>query len=155
MGKTGILMVAAALTLACSGQALAAADGADVYQRKCVYCHQQTGVGIPGAFPPLAGEAPKLLNARRAFPIQVLLFGLKGEIEVAGKTYDSTMPGFSDVLSDDEIAAVLNYVLSNWGNDKMLPKGHREIAAAEVQAERGKKLTHEEVREEWKKLNLK
>src|SRR3990172_9553913 len=83
-------------------------------------CHPVPGGGIVGVFPPLAGHAPKLVNADRAYPIQVLLFGLGGEIEVEGKKYNGAMPAFGDQLKDDEIAAVLNYVLSSWGNDKVL-----------------------------------
>ena len=46
------------------------------------------------------------------------------------------MLALGDKLKDDEIAAVLNYVLASWGNDKMLPKGHKKFTAAEVKAQR-------------------
>lgn len=151
-------MAVAAVSLAgvffVQAQAQAKADGAAVY-RKCAGCHKSTGAGTPGYFPPLAGSAPQLVNAERTFPIRVLLFGLKGKILVEGKTYDGTMPAYGDRLDDDEIAAVLNYILSRWGNDKMLRKGHRKIAAAEVHALRGKRLTPEQVYEARQKLKLK
>jgi mono/diheme cytochrome c family protein len=147
-------MMVVFLTCALAGIALAKTDGAAVYQR-CSICHKATGSGIGGVFPPLAGHAAQLVNADRAFPVQVILFGLEGEIEVEGKKYNGAMPAFGNQLKDDEIAAVLNYVLASWGNDKMLPKGHKEYTAAEVKALRGKNLTSKQVHEARKKLKMK
>jgi mono/diheme cytochrome c family protein len=65
------------------------------------------------------------------------------------------MPAFGGRLNDDEIAAVLNYVLANWGNDKMLPKEYEEFTTADVNALRGKMFTAWQVHEERQKLNLK
>lgn len=153
MRTVWMLVAAVSLTGVLIGQAQAKADGASVY-KKCAGCHKSTGVGTPSFFPPLAGNAAQLVNAERSFPIQVILFGLKGKILVEGKTYDGTMPAYGDRLNDDEIAAVLNYILSSWGNDKMLSKGHREITAAEVHAQRGKNLTPEQVYEARKKQKI-
>jgi len=142
------------LSCALAGTALAEADGAAVYKR-CFACHQSTGVGIPGVFPPLAGHAPKLVSASRNYPVQVVLFGLEGEIEIGGKKYKGKMVAHGDTLKDDEIAAVLNYILASWGNDKMLPKGHKKFTAAEVKAQRGKKLSSQQVYEARQKLKIK
>ena len=152
MRKTGMGVVF--LTCALAGIALAKTDGASVYQR-CTSCHAATGSGISGVFPPLAGHAAKLVNADRTYPVQVILFGLEGEIEVEGKKYNGAMPAFGNQLKDDEIAAVLNHILANWGNDKMLLKGHKEYTSAEVKALRGKNLTSKQVHEARKKLKLK
>jgi mono/diheme cytochrome c family protein len=146
-------MVVVALTCALSGTALAEADGAAVYKR-CFVCHKSTGAGIGGVFPPLAGHAPKLVSADRTYPVQVILYGLEGEIEVEGKKYKGKMLAFGEKLKDDEIAAVLNYILASWGNDKMMPKGHKEFTAAEVKAQRGKKLTPQKVYEARQKLKI-
>jgi len=154
MRKTGMGMMVVILTLALAGIALAKTDGAAVYQR-CSVCHQPTGSGISGVFPPLAGHAAKQVNADRAYPIRVLLFGLGGEIEVEGKKYNGAMPAFGDQLKDEEIAAVLNYVLSSWGNEKLLPKGHKEYTSAEVKGLRGKKLTAKQVHDARMKLKWK
>ena len=154
MRKTGMGMMVVFLTCALAGIALAKTDGASVYQR-CSSCHSATGSGISGVFPPLAGHAAQLANANRAYPVQVLLFGLEGEIEIDGKKYNGAMPAFGNQLKDDEIAAVLNYILASWGNDKMLPKGHKEYKPAEVKALQGKKLTSKQVHEARKKLMLK
>ena len=133
-----------------------AASGEQVYVQ-CAGCHQASGAGVAGAFPPLAGELPRLAaagEAGRLFPVKVLLFGLRGPIEAQGKPYNASMPSFG-WLSDADIAAVLNYVFTNWGNDKLLPKGFKPISAEEVKALRAKALTAQQVHEQWQKLGLK
>jgi len=133
-----------------------AASGEQVYMQ-CAGCHQATGTGVTGAFPPLAGELPRLAAAGevgRLFPVKVLLFGLQGPIKAQGKAYNGAMPSFG-WLSDADIAAVLNYVFTNWGNDKLLPKGFKPISAEEVKALRAKALTAQQVHEQWQKLGLK
>lgn len=155
MRKSWILIAVAALALALSGLALAA-DGSAVYSR-CFGCHKSTGEGISGVFPPLASHAAEIQKTPggRDYLIQVVLFGLKGEIQIGGKTYKGVMPGLGNQLKDDEIAAVLNHVLSSWGNDKLLPKEHKEITADQVKALRGKKLSPDQVHAERQKLKLK
>lgn len=153
MQKTWMWLSVFALTCALSGTALAEADGVDVYQR-CFGCHKSTGIGIEGIFPPLAGHASKLVRAGRTYPVQVLLYGLEGEIEVNGKKYNGKMPAFGGELKDDEIAAVLNHIVGSWGNDKLLPQGHKKYAAGEVKAQRGKKLTPKKVFKERQKLKI-
>src|SRR4030042_655639 len=129
MRKTGMGVVF--LTCALAGIALAKTDGASVYQR-CTSCHAATGSGISGVFPPLAGHAAKLVNTDRTYPVQVVLFGLEGEIEVGGKKYNGAMPAFGNQLQDDEIAAGLTHILTSWGNDKMLPTGNKESTSAAI-----------------------
>ncbi len=153
MRKGWILGVALALACGAVGQAFAADDGAAVYAR-CAGCHKATGVGTPGLFPPLAGHVAKLETAGRAYLIQVVLFGLKGKIEVEGKTYNGTMPAYAGLLNDGETAAVLDYVLSSWGNGKALPKDFAKVTPAEVQAQRAANLTSEQVYLARMKLKL-
>ncbi len=61
-------------------------DGATVYAGNCVACHPGTGLGIAGAFQPLAGSGWVLADPRVA--AQILLRGTQGEIEVLGNTYN-------------------------------------------------------------------
>ncbi len=82
-----------------------AADGAAIYQAKCASCHQVDGSGIPGAFPPLAGN-PKAADA--SYVESVVVGGQSGPIEVLGVAYDSVMPAVD--LTADELAAVVAYV---------------------------------------------
>lgn len=153
---TWILLAAAVLLPALAGTGVAATDGAAVYKR-CLGCHKADGSGIPGVFPPLVGHAAEVAKAEggRTYLIDVVLYGLTGEIRVAGKTYKGMMPGLAEQLKDDEVAAVLNHVLASWGNDGQLPKGHKAISAAEVQARRAAKFTPSKVHEARAKLALK
>jgi mono/diheme cytochrome c family protein len=103
-------VLAAVLVLAGAvpGGAQTAEEGQAVYEQNCVSCHQPGGVGVAGAFPPLAG------NSRVADPEYVagiVRNGLQGPIEVLGQTYDGVMPAFAQ-LSDAEVAAVAAYVAS-------------------------------------------
>ena len=73
--------------------------------------------------------------------IKIVLKGLWGPMEVAGKRYDPTkgtppMTGFEQLLKDDEIAAVLTYVRQSFGNDfdPIKPDAVKKVrAAAETQ----------------------
>lgn len=104
---------AAAATTADAG-APAKVDGAAVFQQNCAACHGAAGAGQPGSYPPLAGNGD--LKKSAELPALVVLGGMTGPITVSGKPFDATMPTFGH-LSDTEIAAVVNYVRSAWGND--------------------------------------
>jgi nitrite reductase (NO-forming) len=103
------------------------AAGKTLFEGTCSPCHQQTGLGLPGAFPPLAGSDLLKREPRRA--IEIALNGLSGPLTVNGSAYNGVMPPQSQ-LPDDAIANILTYVLSSWGNS-----GER-IMADEVQAKR-------------------
>ena len=111
-----------------TASARAAADGAAIFAVRCAACHQATGTGVPGAFPPLAGS--NWVNGRDTTLIQILLHGIQGTLTVNGASYNGTMPTFGTQLSDAEIAAVLTHVRSHWGN-KTEP-----ISAAQVATQR-------------------
>ncbi len=98
-----------------SSTASAKPDGAAIFSAQCSACHQANGQGIPGAFPPLA--ASEWMVADAAIPVAIVHDGLQGEIEVAGNQYQGAMPQFGGQLSDAELAAVLTYARSQWGND--------------------------------------
>jgi cbb3-type cytochrome c oxidase subunit III len=92
----------------------AKADGAALFSANCVACHQAAGTGVPGVFPPLAGS--EWVNGKPDAVIQILLHGIDGDITVKGGNYHGQMPNFGGKFSDEEIAAVLSYVRSQWGN---------------------------------------
>jgi len=124
---------------------LALADGASDYGRFCASCHGATGQGTPGVFPPLAGWAGRFLQSDegRAYLVHVVVFGLQGQISAQGKTYNGYMPPFAQ-LSDDQVAAILNYLLSSWNKD-LLPKNFKPLTADEVAKLREKALTAADV----------
>ena len=89
-------------------------DGAAVYASRCVACHQATGAGLPGVFPPLAGSEWVVGKAHTL--AAVVLHGVEGPLTVKGNTYNGVMPAFAAQLSDDELAALLTHIRSEWGN---------------------------------------
>ena len=105
----------------------AAEDGLQVYNSLCVACHGPDGKGLNG-LPPLVGsDWPKGPAARS---IKIVLNGMTGPVEVAGKTYNIDMPPQGAVLSDEKIAAALTYVRKTFAN------GAGAVTADEVKAVR-------------------
>jgi mono/diheme cytochrome c family protein len=95
------------------GAPTAAADGKAIFTGNCVACHQATGKGLPGLFPPLDGS--EWVRGDERTVINILLHGISGEIEVLGASYKGVMPPFKQ-LSDAEIAAVATHIRSQWSN---------------------------------------
>ena len=105
-----------AASVAGAAEKPSAAKGEQLYKRPglCITCHQATGAGLPGAFPPLAGsdwiyESPEILT-------KIVLHGVQGPITVNNKKYATAMPGQGAQLKDQEVADILTYVRSAWGN---------------------------------------
>ena len=91
-------------------------DGEALYRTTCQACHMEDGRGDSGAgaHPPLA-DNPKM-NSRH-FLAGVILTGYHG------------MPRFGPMMSDEQVAAVTNYVRSNFGNNYSDPITTGEVAA--------------------------
>ena len=104
----------AMMAMALQGYSQSVDKGKKIYNQVCVACHQATGLGIPGAFPPLAKSDYLNKDTNRA--IKGVVKGLKGPITVNGKKYNSVMT--SQNLTDQEISDVLTYVYNCWGNNK-------------------------------------
>lgn len=81
---------------------------------KCAICHQAQGQGLEGTAPPLKGD-PVVTARDPKDHIHTVLFGLEGKV-VGGKTYGGKMPAFAELLTDEEIAAVINHERQSWGN---------------------------------------
>lgn len=97
--------------------------GKRVYN-SCMACHQATGSGIAGQFPPLAKS--EWVQGDEASLVRILLQGLGGPVTVLGKTYNGAMPAWGSKLSDEQIAAVLTYIRGSWDN------GAAPVSAAKV-----------------------
>lgn len=95
-------------------QPAGAIDGAKLYAATCAACHQVTGAGVPGAFPPLDGS-PYVTSAKTDRMASIMLYGLSGPINVKGTVYQSAMPPQGQ-LKDAELAAIATYVRSSWSN---------------------------------------
>lgn len=90
-------------------------DGRKVYMTRCMSCHQMNGQGINGVFPPLIDN--EWVEGDKGRLIRILLHGMTGETEVNGVTYSGAMPPWGTFLNDAQIAAVLTYIRSSWGNE--------------------------------------
>ena len=127
---------AAAGSQATGAAAPAASGGYDptkgqaLFIANCSACHQANGEGLPGAFPPLKGN-PAINDSDPDAHIHAVLHGLQGA-KIAGVAYASPMPAFGGTLSDIDIANILNYERSSWGNHGQL------VTAAQVAAGRSK-----------------
>ena len=85
-----------------STDAALADDGPGLFAENCAACHQAKGQGVPGAFPPLAGN--KFVQGDPKGLAYVVTHGRGG------------MPNFAEDLDDRQIADILTYVRSSWGN---------------------------------------
>jgi nitrite reductase (NO-forming) len=108
-----------------------ATHGAELYASNCAACHQATGEGLPGAFPPLKGNA-SVLDADPATQIDTILHGAQG-VPIGGVTYPSAMPPFGASLGDADVADIANHERSSWGNQG------KPVSAEQVKAARAKR----------------
>ena len=91
--------------------------GKRLYTQNCVVCHQSTGLGVAGQFPPLAGSEWVNSDSKHGdnHLVMLMLNGLQGPMQVLGGSYNNAMPQWKQ-LTDDQIAAILTYIRSDWGN---------------------------------------
>lgn len=92
-----------------------AVSGKTLYAQHCATCHQLDGLGVEGHYPPLAGNGVTTMSDPRAL-VLVTLNGLKPLPTASGAPMPAEMPAFAAQLSDAEVASILSYVRSNWGN---------------------------------------
>lgn len=133
---------------------VSAARGEGIYANVCAACHQTNGQGLTGAFPPQVGHTPELYNAvgGRDYLVNVVLYGLQGQIDVSGQGYNGMMVAQGQ-LDDEEIAAVLNYVLSAWDNDALV-EDFQAYSPEDVAAQRGQGLSGTDVLEQRQALEF-
>jgi mono/diheme cytochrome c family protein len=90
-------------------------NGQRLFTQNCSSCHGNNAQGIGNAFPPLVNT--KWITGDKSVPVRIVLHGLQGNIDVKGTTYQGVMPSFKARLSAAEIAAVINYLREESGND--------------------------------------
>ncbi len=91
--------------------------GERLYNANCATCHQTSGMGSPGVYPPLVDS--RWVDGDPDRLIAILLHGLVGPIEVKGNQYNGNMPAFGAhpaFRRDRDLAAVMTYVRNAWGN---------------------------------------
>lgn len=103
-------------------------DGPGLFVKHCSACHQVTGTGIPGAFPPLDGSL-YVTSDNTSRLAAIMLYGLQGPITVKGMTYSGLMTPFRSTLKDDELAAIATHIRNSWSNkaDPVKPELFAEI----------------------------
>ena len=90
--------------------------GKKIFTEKCMVCHQVSGLGVPGTFPPLANSDYVKADKMRA--VKQAIYGSKTPITVNGVQYPGKiMTVFEKELSDQQVVDVVNYVLNSWGNN--------------------------------------
>ncbi|WP_408736922.1 c-type cytochrome [Acetobacter conturbans] len=138
--------VAAGVALSGSAQA---ADGQQLYNANCSLCHQVSGAGVVGQFPPLKGRIAAIASTPegKTYVMHVLLNGLSGMVKAGGNTYMGYMPSFG-AQTDDNIAAILTYVAS-LSDVKPAPA----FTADDVKSARGAMLAPAAILDERNKLN--
>jgi len=91
-------------------------DGKKVYDGKgCIACHQGSGAGVPGQFPPLAGSDWVQAEGSERI-VRLVLHGVAGPMTVNGTAFNGAMPPWKGVLTDKEIADAISYIRNAWGN---------------------------------------
>lgn len=120
--------------------------GRQIYTTACSGCHQNDGNGSTSVnAPPLAGSEWVVVNDPSRLA-RIILHGLSGPIEVKGKTYGlGAMLPFKDVLNDEQIALVLNYIRNSWGNKAPTVEVEQVKKAREETKDWGGNMTVEEL----------
>jgi len=108
-----VMLMAGSIAIGCTS-APAPGSGAEIYTRYCATCHQGDGNGIENAFPPI--RETEWANGDKGRLIRLVLYGMQGPIEVKGQSYNNVMTPHA-FLTDEQVAAVLTYVRTNFGND--------------------------------------
>ncbi len=92
--------------------------GKRLFNQNCVVCHQATGMGVAGQFPPLVGSEWVVGGdwVGDNHLVKVLLVGMQGPVQVKGNSYNNAMPPWGQ-LKDSDIACILTYIRSEWGNN--------------------------------------
>ena len=112
--------------------------GEKKFNQNCATCHQTSGMGAPGVYPPIAGAQWALGEPKRV--INLVLYGLNGEITVKGNTYNGNMTAFGNhpgFRNDYDIAAVVSYIRNAWGNGASYVTADDVAAVRAEQGDRG------------------
>ena len=133
---TAVLLATTVLPVAAQSDVLM---GERLYQENCASCH---GANLEGQ----SDWRTRLPNGRLPapphdasghtwhHPDRVLLDIVKrGPAAIVGNGYESDMPGYEDVLTDDEITAIIDYIKSTWPNRIRASQESRSLADEQAQ----------------------
>lgn len=115
--------------------------GKKLYTANCVSCHQATGLGQAGQFPPLDGSEWVIGDAPNRL-IAILLHGLNGNVTVKGEVYNGAMAAWESTFKDEDIAAILTYIRGAWSNKASpVPKEAVALMREKTKAQKGTPYT--------------
>ena len=121
------------------------AKGKGEYATVCASCHQATGEGVPGQFPPLKNSEWVIGGEERA--TSILLHGIVGPLQVNGKSYNGAMPAQGALKNNKSIAQLISYVRnegqhgirrSGRGTPQKIVIAHRAIYRGRTQGHPGR-----------------
>lgn len=105
-------------------------EGKKHYGSICSACHQADGKGQAGVYPPLANSEYVYEGSERL--AMILLNGVQGPITVDGKSYNSLMAPWKDALNDKQMAQLMSYLRTTWGNAEKLAEGDNGFVSEEM-----------------------
>ena len=119
--------------------------GKSYFTKRCAICHSNDGKGIGAIGPPLAGSDWVTGPTERL--ARIVLHGVKGEIDVLGKRWDSAMPGHSHIeeLDDETAAGLLTYLHRAWGHSGRIIRPDFVTELRAIESERSTQWTAEEL----------
>lgn len=102
-------------SIAQTGELTASIDrGKEIYVTNCQNCHMANGQGVGKVYPPLANSDYLMADVTRS--IDQVLNGTDDNTVIDGINYSGEMTAF-DMMTDQQVADVLNYIRNSWGND--------------------------------------
>ncbi len=107
--------------------------GRSKFEEVCALCHNVDGAGKPNQAPPLAGS--EWVQGSPNQLIRIPLSGLTGPVQVKGQVFTGAtqaMPAMGATMTDEQLAAVLSYMRSSWGN-KASPITPEQVKAIRAQ----------------------
>jgi mono/diheme cytochrome c family protein len=107
----------------------------EIWEARCAGCHAELGY--------LSDVAAA--DGGRDYLIDLMLYGIDGEVTIEGETVALRHRPFADTFDDEEHAALLNFMVTSWGNEEALPGDFDLYAPEEIAEQRGRDLTQEEV----------
>ena len=107
----------------------------EIWDARCAGCHVELGYlsDVTAA------------EGGRAYLIDLMLYGIDGDVTIEGETVALRHRPFADTFDDEEHAALLNYMVTAWGNEDALPDDFDLYEPEEIAEQRGRDLTQEDV----------
>lgn len=120
--------------------------GQKIYMVSCFACHQANGQGMPDMFPPLA-SSDWVQAGKPDRVVRIVIHGMVGPLHINGEAFSSPAPLMPAQahLTDQQVADVLTYIRSSWGNDAGAVSADQVSAIRKAEASRSTPWTEAEL----------